>query len=91
MPPYWTLHGRVYPKGRTLNMHASQLAQAMREGTWDKSAQRPAVAPNSTTESEALARIDAAREEEIARNEDTYESRERRARRYWGNHGRARS
>lgn len=65
-------------------MHASERARVLQEAAWDRELQQPVIAPNTLTEAEALAAIDLAREEEQARNGDTFAQRRRRAARYWG-------
>ncbi len=64
-------------------MHPSQLAQLDRQAALHPERAGPTIAPGSTIEAEALARIDAAREEERERYADSMQARRRRQASYW--------
>jgi hypothetical protein len=72
----------------SLQLHPSEIARLEAEISFDPERLAPVVAPGSTAEAEALARIDQARDEEMGARLDSFERRQARATRYWRRHAR---
>ena len=69
-------------------MHSSEAATLERAAHLDPERAIPRVPPGSTAEAHALARIDQARDDELAARGETMQRRAAAATRYWRRHAR---